>query len=525
MSKKFLKFAIACLVLAIIVTPLVGAKSIYPLNTKVTLKYWMDLHPTVSPIAKNFGETPLAKELEKRTGVKVTYLHPAMNQEQEALNLMIAGGDLPDVIEYWWTAFPGGPNSAINNGAILRLNDVYNKYAPNLKKYLKSHSDWDRMTKTDEGDYYVFPFFRAGVSLLVTSGPVIRKDWLEELKLPLPETIDDWYVTLKAFKEKKGATVPLTTSLVNLRSDYGPAFDVCGDQLGYYVEKGKVNFSYNTPGYKEFLRTMNKWYSEGLLDRNFTQFSNKIRDAYMVTGKSGATDAPAASGIGAWLDVMEKKDPKYDITATRYCSPKRGQLPRFIRHPQFYGGNNNKGNAAISAKAKPEAVEAAARMLDYNYSPEGIRLMNFGIENVSYRLAGGKPKYTEAMMNDPKLAPANALAKYIRANYYGPFPQIPEYLSEYYFRPQQKEAQKLWMQNNYEKYQMPPVTPNDKESAELTRIINELNTYVEEMTLKFIMGTEPISNYDAFVAQTKKLGIDRALEIYQTAYVRYMSRK
>jgi putative aldouronate transport system substrate-binding protein len=389
----------------------------------------------------------------------------------------------------------------------------------------RNNSDWDRMTKTDEGDYYVFPFFRAGQSLLVTSGPVVRKDWLDDLKLPLPETIDDWYVMLKAFKETKGATAPLTISLVNLRTDFGPAFNVCGDQMGFYVDKGKVYYSLNTPGYKEFLKAMNQWYAEGLLDQNFALFTTKSRDAYMLTGKSGATDAPGASGIGAWMSVMEKKDPKFNVTGTRFCSPKRGVLPRFIRHPQIYGGNNNKGNAAISGKAKPEVVQAAARLLDYNYSPAGIRLMNFGIEGESYTLVNGKPKYTEAVMSDPKLAPTNALAKYIRANYYGPFPQIPEYLEDYYRLPQIKEAQKYWMQNTYDTYQMPPVTPNDKESSELAKLMNEVNTFVEEMTMKFIMGSEPISNYDAFVNQTKKMGIDRALEIYQTAYNRYLKRK
>jgi putative aldouronate transport system substrate-binding protein len=45
------------------------------------------------------------------------------------------------------------------------------------------------------------------------------------------------------------------------------------------------------------------------------------------------------------------------------------------------------------------------------------------------------------------------------------------------------------------------------------------------MTMKFIMGTEPIANYDAYANQVKKLGIDKALEIYQKAYVRYQNRK
>ena len=46
----------------------------------------------------------------------------------------------------------------------------------------------------------------------VQSGPIIRADWLEELGLEVPQTIDDWTNVLTAFKEQKGAQAPLTFS-------------------------------------------------------------------------------------------------------------------------------------------------------------------------------------------------------------------------------------------------------------------------------------------------------------------------
>lgn len=39
-----------------------------------------------------------------------------------------------------------------------------------------------------------------------TSGAQIRKDWLDALNLPMPETYDDWENTLLAFKENYGCT-------------------------------------------------------------------------------------------------------------------------------------------------------------------------------------------------------------------------------------------------------------------------------------------------------------------------------
>jgi putative aldouronate transport system substrate-binding protein len=47
---------------------------------------------------------------------------------------------------------------------------------------------------------------------------------------------------------------------------------------------------------------------------------------------------------------------------------------------------------------------------------------------------------------------------------------------------------------------------------------------VDEMTVKFIIGQEPLSRYDGFVQTIKNMGIDRAVEIYQTAVDRYIAR-
>lgn len=123
---------------------------------------------------------------------------------------MLASGELPDIIEYNWYSFPGGPEKAIQDGYILELGEVFEKYAANLTRYLKENPEIDKQVKTDEGHYYVFPFIRGDEILLVSSGPIIRKDWLDDLGLDIPETMEEWYIALKRFKEEKGATAPLT---------------------------------------------------------------------------------------------------------------------------------------------------------------------------------------------------------------------------------------------------------------------------------------------------------------------------
>ena len=44
------------------------------------------------------------------------------------------------------------------------------------------------------------------------------------------------------------------------------------------------------------------------------------------------------------------------------------------------------------------------------------------------------------------------------------------------------------------------------------------------MTIAFIMGKKSFDEWDAYVSQMKELGIERAIEIYQNAYDRYMKR-
>ena len=71
---------------------------------------------------------------------------------------------------------------------------------------------------------------------------------------------------------------------------------------------------------------------------------------------------------------------------------------------------------------------------------------------------------------------------------------------------------------------MPPITPTEAESAEYTRIMNDINTYIDEMSVRFLVGSEPISNFDNFVQTIYSMGIERAIDIYQGAYERYQSR-
>lgn len=149
----------------------------YPMGAGDQLQYWCELTTTVSANYANLGDTPFGKGWSERTGVDIEFLHPPTGQLREQFSLILADGNLPDLMEYNWVVdYPGGPEKAIKDGVILPLNDIMDQHCPNLKAYLAANPDIDRMVKTDEGHYYAFPFVRGDEKLLKTIGLMLRKE-------------------------------------------------------------------------------------------------------------------------------------------------------------------------------------------------------------------------------------------------------------------------------------------------------------------------------------------------------------
>jgi putative aldouronate transport system substrate-binding protein len=499
-----------------------GAAATYPIKTDKTLTYWVEITQNLIGVVSSLDDVPLFQEWQKRTGVPLKFSSPTANRGTESLNVMLASGDLPDMIEYNWLTFPGGPEKAIKDGYILRLNDIIDKNAPNLKAYLKDHPDIDKMVKTDNGSYYAFPFIRGDEYLATFQGPIIRKDWLDELGLSVPTTIDEWTATLRAFKEKKGATAPLSVfSKPRVLNDFvnGAFAGAYGVKRDFYMENGQIKYGPMEKGFKDFLALFRSWYAEGLLDKNIATADGKMLDANIASGATGATVYSAGGGIGKWQPILETKDKNALLVGAPYPVLKKGETPKFGQKDYLA---LMRGSVGVSANSKN--AELAAKLLDYGYSEEGRMLFNFGIEGVSYTMQNGYPKYTDLIMKNPKMAPAQVMSQYNRATYYGPFIHDKRYLEQYYELPTQLEAKAKWENTDERKYQLPAVTPTPEESAEFAKIMADIDTLVDEMTLKIILGAEPLDSFEKYIDKMKSLKIGRVLEIQKMALERYNKR-
>jgi putative aldouronate transport system substrate-binding protein len=495
----------------------------YPIQTDKTLTYWGELPGNLTGVKATHGEVPFFQDWQKKTGIPIKFTTAPTNQGKEALNVMLASGNLPDMIEYNFVSFPGGPEKAIKDGYIRKLNDLIDKYSPNLKKYLQEHPDVDKMVKTDSGSYFAYPFIRGDDVLMVYQGPIVRKDWLDELGLPIPTTIDEWTTMLRTFKEKKGAAAPLSViSKPRIFNDFysGGFVGAYGVTRAFYLEGSDIKFGPAEPGYKDFLALFRSWYAEGLLDKNIATVDTKALDANIASGATGATIGNAGGGIGKWMPLVTAKDPKAKLVAAPYPVLKKGDTPKFGQREQPFSLG---GMVAITATSKNP--ELAARLLDYGYSEEGHMFFNFGTEGVSYKMENGYPKYTDLIMNNPdKLAPAQAMSMYFRGNYNGPFVQDKRYLEQYLALPEQREAIEVWGKTDMAKHQLPPITPTPEESSEFAKIMTDIDTLVDEMTLKIVLGTEPLDTFDTYVSKMKSLKLDRAIEIQKAALDRYNKR-
>jgi putative aldouronate transport system substrate-binding protein len=484
----------------------------------VVLTYWGPNHAIET--YESYDKAPLYMKLEEMTGVKIEFKHPPLGQEAEQFNLMIASNDLTDMIETNWLNFPGGPEKALNDGILIKLNDIFDNTAVNLKGYLDANPVVEKLLKTDTGSFYAFPFVRGDELLMVSYGPQIRKDWLDDLGLPVPTTIDEWTTTLQAFKDEKGADAPLSVFAWALRNGRFGSFITGAYGIGseFYLDGSTVRFGPIEPAFKQALQTFRTWYADGLLDPDYAAQDSQAYNAKITGGRTGAFLHATGGGMGNLLTNM-KDDPSFDLIAAPWPVLNKGETPRFgLKDFPYYG------EAAVGITSACNDVETAAKWLDFGYSEAGHMLYNFGIEGESYEMKDGEPLFTDLIANNPDgLSFAVSARRYMRSVTSGPFVQDVRYFMQYMQYPQQKEALKVWAAFDGST-RMPPITPTPDESNRLASIMTEVDTYINEEMLKFIMGQKDLNEFDQFVEQIKKMGIEEALQLKQAAIDRFNAR-
>ncbi|MBQ4258643.1 MAG: extracellular solute-binding protein [Lachnospiraceae bacterium] len=493
----------------------------YPLDTDEKLTIAVNNFKAITAVSKDYSATPFAEAWAEQTGVELEFI---CVENDSAMNLMFADGNLPDIVIWTPYNYAGGPAAAVADGIIEPITrEELEKYAPDYVKVLdEGHPDLNRTYKTDDGEYFGFGQIPASLELRNSSGMIARGDWLKEWGMEVPDTLEELEAYLEKCKEKDTVLYPLMSSHINSLSLAGYLTSPFGlVTVNEYQIDGKVHLGYAEPEYKDYLAWLISLVERGLMDTSFTTFDNAV-----YGGAAGLFYGAVGGGIGTYMSYAE--DPAsglgdFETVGIPTITDKDG-----VAHC---------GNAFISKPAggrvswitpQCDNKELAMKFLNYGYTEAGKLLFNFGVEGESYTInEEGKPVYTEWITNNPDgLSMQYAMAQYNRAAVGGgPMVQTDEYARQYFWRPQQQDAVEQWNKNNGYLYTMPIYTVADENTAAYAKIKSDIETYVAESRVKFITGEMSLDDFDTVYIQTlKDMGIDEYLEIVQEACDRFYAR-
>lgn len=469
---------------------------------------------------KSYNDYEAFKLIGEKTGVNINFIHPT-GAGKEQLHILLASGDYPDIIRYYF----GNDYTtlkAYRDGVFIELDEYIDKYAPNFKKIISENESYKEHLNLISENILCFPILRDDERFMAYDGYFMRQDWLDKVGLSVPETIEEWETVLKAFRDNDlaggGKTVPFATSGTMHNQVFCGAFGLAS-YPSYFLNPVTKRVTHHVlePEFKNFLTLLNKWYMEGLLDKNFFSASMQQLDSMMLNGVLGSVYIDNNNSIPKYM----QSKPDLDLVAVPFPKDKDGN--RY--HPQLSSMVNLSDFGAVITSACKYPVEAV-RFFDYLYTKEASDLMYWGVEGESYTIEeDGTYKFTDLIINNADgKTPYEAINKYMTNT---GFPGLHQYQSmvaleaNFHDKLKATKNQSVEYSMQTDKTLRVPSFPLTLEELEETnRIDADLNIYLSEMIQKFIAGYEPLSNFDEFVSQAKQLGIERAIEIRQNAYDR-----
>lgn len=500
---------------------------IFPLEEPATLTYWIYLNTQTAKSLTSYSEMLLYEQLEQLTGVTIEFQHPAIGQETDQFNIMVASNNLPDLVYYAWTGYSGGIEKAYQDGVATPINDLLEVYAPNFSILMAEKPEIQKELATDAGTIYYFPCLYEGDLLTVWYGPQIRGDWLETLGLEAPETIDEWHEVLTAFKEQdpngngEADEIPFVCKNALGVTYSGYAFlGAWNINSGFYNDNGIVRYGAVQPEFEQWLTVMRQWYEEGLIDPDFASTDSTGFKAKITGNVAGSYYGSCSGNLGKYMTALQDTDDSFTLIGVQFPSLTAGDT-------NVLGGKEGvvtgSGTAITSASANPEL---SAKWLDYLYGEEGNTLVNYGVEGVTYyTLNDGTIYYANDIVNNSDgLSVGDALSKYSHVTVGGPFVENEHFWELLLVFPEQTAAIGEWSkaENNT---QMPSsITISADDSQTIANILSEVETYVNEMVTKYIMGQESLDSFDDFVATIEGMNIDEAIAIEQAALDNYLLR-
>lgn len=469
---------------------------------------------------ENFEEATIWKEYAEKTNVDVNFDLVPFESLGEKKNLVLASGDYPDA---FYSARLSSSDLAKygEQGSLIELNDLIDDYAPNLKKLMEEDPNLRKGLSMPDGKIYSFPLYYDPefISSLIASPLWVNQEWLDKLDMEEPETTEEFYNYLKAVKETdltgdgKDDQIPFSGRniwplLNHLKGAWGlGTTGLFHRYIDVDPETEELRFFRTDPKYKEVLEYTHKLYDEGLIDPEVFDISVAELHSKGSEGILGSTIVP---------------NPETSMNQENYVGlgalkgPHGDQLYSHVQSPLLHLG-------AFAITDKNEHPEATIRWIDHFYGEEGAKLYFMGVEGVTYEEnSDGKLEYKDDITDNPEgLTLLQALAEHI--TWLGG--SHPGYGREEYIVGDTELQNTKDVKEKAEPYIMEEIWYNfnytDEELKFKQSIGAEIENYVAEHEAGFVVGKIPFSEWDNYVDELEKMGVDKYIETENEAYKRY----
>lgn len=295
----------------------------YPELVTYTLGQMSGANNSNLPEGNTYEDNAYTRYLRKMLNIQNESVH--MEREErydEYVNILVKDHTLPDVLV---VSDRETLHELVENNLVADLTDVYESCtSPRIKEMYDSYGGELLEGGMFDGRLMAIP------ETVIDHGPCLlwlRKDWMEELDLAEPKTLEEAFTIIEEFKKNRMGTEPgeepigllCDTSLVGTTStNYSvePVFDSFGafPQRWIMDEYGGVVYGSVTGETKEALGYLNQLYERGILDTDFAlRAQNNLRDI-VVEGKCGAF-------FGLWWTPNNPLMDTYDRDGTAEWEP------------------------------------------------------------------------------------------------------------------------------------------------------------------------------------------------------------
>ena len=493
----------------------------YPIfDEPVTMTMWGVLHPWAD---SGWEDNHAMQAMEELTNIRWEYTAIVPDGYAEKTALMLASGNLPDVL-FRVNLNADQITREGKAGTLIPLQEMIPQYMPNLMQMFEIREGLEDGLKDADGNIYALGQV---TSSIITYHYVISNKWLENVGMDMPNTPDELYALLKAFKEldangngDPNDEIPFSVvgfnHLRQLLGAWGLLASSGFNDMFVYPGTSEIKYALIEEGFKDALLFFQKLYAEGLLDPEFL-----VQDGTALGAKGNEYCLGMTYTPGAFTTVGEELHDEYD-----------GMEPLINPYgDRVVVGNNPVGIGKFAITKECPYPEAVLRWVDYLYGEEGTILTWGGVEGKTYQWID-ENTWDWMLPEGSDVSVVTFRANNTIQGGIG-YPSGDTSLFESNFWSHQTNALENSLNtvkrvpaSQYATMAYPALMFSSAEQEEIAFAMADIKNYTEQSIADFITGLTDIqSEWDNYVSTVRSMGIDNVIEIYQNKYDAYAAGK